>query len=295
MNCERCGAIIDPTALACPYCHLTTPAGVLAQQNQASADRAREQWVQAVSYQKDQATAMQINSAATQSVWLSVAGIFLCGCFPLGVVGVVQAMRAKAMAQAQKMEPPPRAQIGFILGIISCVFSVGVIIAALISSSNDQKRADARVVEIDKQLGTKPNDATIDRATACLMAEEAAIKTGFDNNAGYVLKNYDCPGRLLPSADTAQLEDFHFDYSTTHYKVNVCFKHGAKWFVENLSEDPCDFGAVGGDAGSAPAATATSTSTAPSQHRTKHVPQPEGSSSAHGSGSSSPHTATSAH
>ena len=291
MNCERCGAIIDPTALACPYCHLTTPAGVLAQQNQAAADRARQQWVQAVSYQKDQATAMQINSAATQSVWLSVAGIFLCGCFPLGVVGIVQAMRANAMAAAQKIEAPPRAKIGLILGIISCAFSVCVIIAALVSSSNDQKRADARVAEIDKQLGDKASSTALDRGTACLMAEEAAIKTGFDNNAGYTLKNFDCPGRLLPSADTAQLEDLHFDYGETHYKVNVCFKHGAKWFVENLSEDPCDFGGVGADAGSAPAATAASTSTAPSQHRSKHVAQPVGGSS----GSAHPSTSSSAH
>ncbi len=226
---------------------------------------------------------MQIMSTATQSIWLSVGGMFLCGCFPLGVVGIVQALRAKAMAEAQKMEVPQRAKIGLYLGILSCVVSVVVIVAAAISSSNDQKRADARIAELDKQIGSKADSATLDRATACAMAEEAALKTGFDSNLGYSLEGFDCPGRLIPTSDTAQLEDFAFKCNSTNYKVNVCFKHGAKWFVENLSEDPCELVAGADDGGSHVTTAATSTSAptnSASQHRTKHVPHAEGSSSA---------------
>lgn len=224
---------------------------------------------------------MQIQATATQSVWLSVLGMVVCGCFPLGIVGIVQALRAKSMAAEQKMEAPPRAQIGLILGIISCVFSVGVIIAAEVSSSRDQSHADARTAEIDKQVGTKASNAMLDHATACLLAEEAALKNGFENNPGSSFEKFDCPGRLLPTGDTAQLEDFAFTYSSTNYKVNVCFKRGTKWFVESLSEDPCDVTAAAGDAGAAAATTSTaaSTSTAPSQHRTKHVPHAEPASS----------------
>jgi hypothetical protein len=282
-KCEQCGASVDPAALACPYCHLQTRAGAVAAQNQAAADRARQQWVQAVAYQKEQATAMQVMSTATQSIWLSIGGMLLCGCFPLGVVGIVQALRAKAMAEAQKLEVPQRAKIGLYLGILSCVVSVVVIIAAGVSSSNDQKRADARIAELDKQIGSKASGATIDRATACAMAEEATLKTGFDNNAGYQMDKFDCPGRFLPSGDSAQLEDFSFNWNSTNYKVFVCFKHGGKWFVENLSEDPCDV-VAGADDGGSHATTAATSTTAPtnssSQHRTKHVPHAEGSSSA---------------
>jgi hypothetical protein len=280
MNCERCGAVVDGAALACPYCHLTTPAGVLAQRNQEAADRARAQWVQAVDFQKQRAIEMQIASTATQSVWLSAAGMLVCGCFPLGIVGIIQAMRAKSMAAAQKMAPPPRAQIGFILGIVSVLVSSGICVAAFISSSHDQARANARIADIDKQVGNKASNATLDRGTACLLAEEAALKTGFDGNEGYSLEKFDCPGRLVPAGDTAQLEDFAFMWSSTNYKVNVCFKHGAKWFVETLSEDACDLGVVGADAGpTAATAAAAPTTSSTSQHRTKHVPHAAGSSS----------------
>jgi hypothetical protein len=277
MNCERCGATIDPLAHACPYCHLTTRAGVIAQQNQEAANRARAQWSAAVDFQKQRANEMQIQSTATQSVWLSVLGMVVCGCFPLGAAGIVQALRAKSMAAAQKMEPPPRAQIGLYSGIISVLFSVGICVAAFISSSHDQARADARTAEIDKQVGSKASDATLDHATACLLAEEAALKTGFDDNPGYSLEKFDCPGKLVPTSEAADLEDFAFAHTGTTYKIHVCFKHGAKWFVESLSEDACNLGAIAADGGAAsttPTTTTTPTSSASSKHRTKHVAPP---------------------
>jgi hypothetical protein len=268
-KCEQCGATIDPMAMACPYCHLTTPAGVVASQRGQADAQAHAQWAAAVEFQKRQATQMQIMSAANQAILFSIGGMVLC-CTPLGIVGVVQSMRARSMATAQKLEIPGRATIGLVLAICSCVLSVGLIIAAAINSSHDTDRANARIAELDKLIGTKSANATLDRAVACELAEQTALRDGWDGHQGGALEKIDCPGALTQNANTAQLEDFGFNWSTTRYKTFACFKHGAKWYVEELSDASCDTETTA-SASSSASTPAPTTSAPPHKSTGKHT------------------------
>ena len=268
-KCEQCGATIDPMAMACPYCHLTTAAGVIASQRGQAAAQAHAQWSAAVDFQKRQATETQILSAANQAIWMSIGGMILC-CTPLGIVGVVQAVRARSMATAQKLEIPGRATIGLVLGICSCLLSVGIITAAAISSSHDTDRANARIAELDKQIGTKAANATLDRAVACDLAEQTALRDGWDGHPGGSLEKIDCPGAFSQNATAAQLDDFGFNWTSTRYKTFACFKHGAKWYVEELSDAACDLEAVG-SASSSASTPAPTTSAPPHKSSGKHT------------------------
>ena len=267
-KCEQCGATIDPMATACPYCHLTTPAGVVASQRGQAAAQAHAQWAAAVEFQKRQATQMQIMSAANQAIWFSIGGLALC-CTPLGIVGVVQAMRARSMATAQKLEIPGRATIGLVLAICSCLLSVGIITAAGISSSHDTDRANTRIAELDKLIGTKAASATLDRAVACELAEQTALRDGWDGHPGGGLEKIDCPGVLTQNPNAAQLEDFGFNWSTTRYKTFACFKHGAKWYVEELSDASCEIEAA--SSASSASTPAPTTSAPPHKSSGRHT------------------------
>lgn len=234
MKCEQCGAVIDPLVFACPYCHLTTPAGAAASARQAQASQAQQQWQAAVQYQNQQATLMQLRSTANMALGLSIAGVVIF-CFPLGIAAIVQAVRARLMAKAQKTEIPTRTTVALALGAVSCVLSISFIVWADLGAAEDQKRADARIAELDKQIGSKAAAPVLDHAVACQLAERNALKVGYSDVSGYSFKTFECVGRLTQTPDNATLEDFQ----ANKFKVSVCFKHGAVWYVGEMREDGC--------------------------------------------------------
>jgi hypothetical protein len=151
--------------------------------------------------------------------------------------------------------------------------SVGVYIAATISSNHDDERANARIAELDKQIGTKSASATLDRATACALAEQGALRDGWDGNPGHSLEQFDCPGAFTQNANAAELDDFSFTWSTTRFKTFVCFKHGAKWYVEELSDSACDVDTSNGQAAASSSATTPTPSSSAHPHKStpKHT------------------------
>lgn len=265
MNCQRCGAQLDPTALVCPFCQLTTPAGVAAQQIQQQQMAYRAQAEAQSAAFRQRVEAYEAERLGKQSLLWAGAGILFC-CFPLGTVAIVQASRSSSTAKSLNAAVPQSARIGLVLGIVSVLMSVVLLSYAYLDTSHSQERANARMAAIDKELGKKPEAATLDRSVACLLAEQFTLKNGYEGNYGYDMSKFDCPGKFTQTADTAQLEDFHFAYNdTTQLKAFVCFKHGAKWFVDRLAEQDCSVNpevasatAAGSDS-AAPSATASAT------------------------------------
>ncbi|MGH7284751.1 MAG: hypothetical protein ACRELY_24770 [Polyangiaceae bacterium] len=274
-NCERCGAALDPTALTCPFCGLTTRAGAQAKTMQEQAAQSQAGLAAQWAMQRERAMQMEIASLATQAMWWSIAGVAFC-CLPLGIVGIVQGLRAKGRAQAGNITVPGAATVGLVVGIISCVMSVALITYAAIDSSNEQDRANARVAAIDKQLGKKPEAATLDHDTACLLGEEYTLKNRFDDKPGYELQKFDCVGKLTQTADAAQLEDLKFHYNDDEEKAFVCFKRGTKWYVDRLEVTGCESdtssssASASADAAAAPSATTAPASTHAHPHRDPH-------------------------
>lgn len=270
-NCERCGAALDPTALTCPYCGLTTRAGVQAQQAQQQVAQSQAALGAQWQMQRERANQMEIASLGTQAMWWSIAGVVFC-CLPLGVVGIVQGVRARGRAHAAKITAPGTATAGFIIGILSCMTSIALFTYAAIDSQNEQDRANKRVAEIDKQLGKKPEAATLDHDTACLLGEQYTLKNSFDDKSGYQFEKFECVGKLTQTGDSAQLDDLKFHYNTDEEKAFVCFKRGTKWYVDRLSAAACDADTSAASASaSADAAVAPSASSAPASTHPHHT------------------------
>jgi hypothetical protein len=265
MTCERCGAVIDPGALACPYCGAPTAAAAVARQREADEARARAQWNAAEDHRRAVAARGRIEATATQSVIWGVLGAALC-CLPLGVIGVVQGVRARGLAAETKQPPPPRAMVGLVLGALSVFTSIGFVVWALVNARGEQQRADARVAELTRQIGSQASAATLDRTTACGLAEIYALKNGWSGAEGHSLHDFECVGKMVPRGDRMELDDFRFRNGTDAASDTfVCFKRGAAWLVDELRHDACH----GGGAAQAPAASTTAAKgdpLAPSPH-----------------------------
>ncbi len=241
VKCAQCGALIDPLALACPYCRFTTPAGVAAHQRAQEEAQHRAQWEAQAQYSQKASTNQQLQSSSTYALVSSIAGTVLC-CAPLGIVGIVFGARARSFAKQLGMAPPARATIGLVLGIVSSVMSVAGITYGIIQSQIDEESAKARAATIEKQLGAAPSAPDLDQSTACALAELHTLESGWDGRRGYSLEGFECLGKVRRNGDLAELDAFRFKPGTDpkkRYDLRVCFKRGAVWYVTDMREGAC--------------------------------------------------------
>ncbi|MBN9161638.1 MAG: hypothetical protein J0I07_11800 [Myxococcales bacterium] len=272
IRCERCGASLDPMVAACPYCQLTTPAGVAAQQRESQvAEQARvhAQWASAAQQQAHAVEQRRIQGIATQSLLWSIAGIVLC-CLPLGVIGIVQGLRARSASVARSLPVPGLAKVGLWLGIASCLTSVVLVTWGGLSAAEDEERANARAAELEKAVGTRAELETLDRTAACQLAEAHTLRNGWNDKRGYSLERFECPGKLEQAADRAELQDFRVyerSGNDKEHRVFVCFKRGGRWFVDSLSKTPCGVAPAGETAAPSTTTGATPNSASPPARR----------------------------
>jgi hypothetical protein len=245
VKCAQCGAMIDPLALACPYCRFTTPAGVAAHQRAEQERHSQAQWHAQAQYQQQVVANRRLDSASTQSLVWSLVAIVLC-CTPMSVVGIVMGARARTIAAQTSAPVPGKATAGLVLGILGTLWSLGFFAWAMIQSQMDEEATGERIATIEKQLGDKASQAELSHDTACDLAEVYTLRNGWAGNRGHSLKDFECVGKLTPTRDRAELEDFQFRYLGSSYRVHACFKRGAKWYVTELRNDAC-FGTPGGN------------------------------------------------
>lgn len=239
-RCERCGANLDPTVLACPYCQMTTRAGVAAQERQSQAAYAQATWMAANQAQAQEVERRRIHGLATQSLVWSIVGTVLF-CFPVGIIGIVQGSRARSAAVARSLPIPGAATIGLWLGIASSITSIGLVTWASRDVARDEARTKARIATIEKTVGTKAESPTLDASTACQLAEARALQQGWNDTRGYSLERFECLGKLTQAGDTAELQDFRFHArsGSEEYRTFVCLKRGARWYADRLSTTSC--------------------------------------------------------
>jgi hypothetical protein len=261
-TCDKCGASLQPGARQCPYCQTTTPYGLQAQQT----DIQQQQWSAAQAQQ----TLLQaqllgggrIEAAATAALLWSLASIvFFCIPIP-AIAGVVMGLRARSLAQSLRLSAPVRGTVGLVISALSGVGFVVFMIWAVVSSQHDVAQINKRKTELEKQIGAKATAATLDQSTACAMAELKILSEGHNGSSTY-FQDYECLGKVSGDTDRASLEDFQYKESGTGpiKKITLCFKHGARWHVDNvLDEGKC------ADDPSAGAASAVVAVAAPPAH-----------------------------
>jgi len=241
VKCAQCGALIDPLAHSCQYCRFTTPAGVAARQRAEADAQRRAQWEAHAQYNQQVVTHRQVESSSTHALLWSIAGTVLC-CLPLGVVGVVLGVRARSLAGRLGTAPPARATIGMVLGALSCVLSVGMLVLGFVLAEIEKQEAEERIATIEKQLGARPSAPTLDRNTACGLAEIYALRNGWNGRTGPSLQGFECVGKLRHDRDRAELDDFRFRIGSdqkNRYDLHVCFKRGDAWYVREMREGGC--------------------------------------------------------
>jgi hypothetical protein len=241
VKCAQCGASIDPLALACTYCRFTTPAGVLAHQRAEAEAQKRSAWDAQAEYNARQVEQRRLERSSTHALVWSIAGLLLC-CFPVGVVGIVMGSRARARSNKLRTPVPARATVGFVLGIVSCITSVGFLVFALVQNQMQEGDAQKRIAAIETRIGTKASAAVIDHDTACGLAELHTLRTGWAGSRGYTFDGFECAGKLDVRANGAQLDDFRFKSSTNdtkRFELTVCLKRGAQWYVSEMRDGSC--------------------------------------------------------
>jgi len=156
------------------------------------------------------------------------------------------------LARSQNVALPARVAVAFWLGIASCMLSTAVATWAFVDSRHERHRVAARTAQLEREIGAGASAPTLARAVACALAEQRALKVGYDGEPGERLDDFTCVGRFAAGTDSASLEDFSFRYSSTTFNVSTCFKRGAIWYVSDMRTGACPTGVpVAGPAASA--------------------------------------------
>jgi hypothetical protein len=230
--------MIDPLALACPYCKFTTPQGVAAHQHQQAQQHHQQQWAAHANYVQASAANARMKSTSTQALIFGILGILMF-CTPLGIVGVIQGFRARSMAREARTPLPGTGTAGLILSVISLVTSIGGITLMEIDINEDKAAAEQRAAAIDKRLGNKPSAAILDRDTACGLAEAHIWREGDGQSGNHIIKSVECMGKVSYEAEKADLDLVRVKTGTASNDSHVCFRRGGKWFVERISRTSC--------------------------------------------------------
>lgn len=237
-KCAQCGAMIDPLALACPYCKFTTPQGVAAHQAQQAQAHQQAQWAAHANYVHTSVANARTKSTGTQALVFGILGIILF-CTPLGIVGIIQGVRARGMAKQANVPVPGAATAGLILSIISLVTSIGGIILLDKGVEEDKVAAEKRAVAIEKRLGNKASATVLTRETACDIAEIHVWREGDGRISNTIAKSVQCMGKLTFEGERAELDLVRVKTGTDQNDSHVCFRRGDKWYVERFSTASC--------------------------------------------------------
>ena len=237
-KCAQCGAMIDPLALACPYCKFTTPQGVAAHHQHQAQQHHQAQWNSHANYVHATVANARMKSTGTQSLVFGILGMLLF-CTPLGIVGVIQGFRARGMSKAANAPVPGTATAGLILSAISLVTSVVGIVLIDSGVQEDKAAAETRAVAIEKRIGNKASATVLDRDTACGLAEIHVWRAGDGQIANHIAKSVQCMGKLRSEGDRAEIDLVRVKSSTDQHDSHVCFKKGDKWYVERFSATSC--------------------------------------------------------
>lgn len=237
-TCAQCGAMIDPLALACPYCKFTTPQGVIAHRQQQAHAQHQAQWAAHAHHVQTSVAGARMKSTATQSLVFGILGLILF-CTPLGIVGILQWFRARGMAREAHAKIPTVATAGLVLSIVSLVTSVGGIALLNRDLAEDEAAAEKRAAAIEARLGSRPNATVLDRQTACDLAEAHIWREGDGRIANHLVRNVDCMGTVSVEGERADLDLVRVKSSTQKYDSHVCFRRGGKWFVERVQSTSC--------------------------------------------------------
>lgn len=242
-TCERCGAGLPPNTDQCGYCGTVSGAARAALAAEA-ARRAHEQATLnaqvAVLKVKLRSTTEQAASRALMWGLLSI----LVFCLPIAnVLSFLAYKRAQASAREAGEAVPTRATVGLLCSVVMGVLCVVFWVWIVIDMRADSARVDARKNELSKLIAEHPEGPILDHPFACALAEQYVLTNGYDGstNTGQ-FRDLDCAGAVTVLNGRAEMPDFKFRVSSSGAQktATICFKLGARWFVQEARATGCE-------------------------------------------------------
>ncbi len=241
--CERCGAGLPPNTEQCGYCG-TVSGEARAALSAEAAQRAQAQATMnaqlAVLKVKLQGTTEQAASRAL--MWGLLSFVFFC--LPIfNVLSFLAYKRAQASAREAGAPVPTRATVGLLCSVVTGVLCVGSWIWMVTDIRADNARVAARKTELGTQIAAHPEGPTLDHPFACALAEQYVLTNGYDGstNTGQ-FRDVDCAGAIRVLNGRAEMPDFKFRVSSNggQKTATICFKLGARWFVQEARATGCE-------------------------------------------------------
>jgi hypothetical protein len=241
--CERCGAGLPPTTDQCGYCGTVSGEARAALAVEA-ARRAHEQTAMnaqvAVLKMKLQGTTEQAASRAL--MWGLLSFVFFC--LPIfNVLSFLSFKRAQASAREAGTLLPTRATVGLLCSVVTGILCVGGWVWMVTDLRAADARLEARKTELAKQIAAHAQGPELDHAFACALAEQYVLTNGYDGstNTGQ-FRDVDCAGAVTVLNARAEMPDFKFRVSSSEAQksATICFKLGARWFVQEARATSCE-------------------------------------------------------
>jgi hypothetical protein len=107
----------------------------------------------------------------------------------------------------------------------------------------DNARLDARKAELSKQIAAHPEGPALDHPFACALAELHVLTNGYSGSTNASqFGDVDCAGAVTVLNGRAEMPDFKFRVSPNEAQktTTVCFKLGARWFVQEARATSCE-------------------------------------------------------
>jgi len=242
-TCERCGAGLPPNTDQCGYCGTLSgaaQAALAAEAGRRAQEQASLNAQLAVLKVKLQGTTEL--SASRALMWGLLSFVFFC--LPIfNVLSFLAFKRAQASAREAGAALPLRATVGLLCSVVTGVLCVGCWVWLVTDIRADYARVDARKTELNKQIAAHPEGPELDHPFACALAEQYVLINGYDGstNTGQ-FRDVDCAGAVRVSNGRAEMPDFKFRVSSNgaQKSATICFKLGARWFVQEARATGCE-------------------------------------------------------
>jgi len=242
-TCERCGAGLPPHTDQCSYCGTVSGAARAALALEA-ARRAHEQATldAQVAVLKAKLQSSTEVAASRALMWGLLSFVFFC--LPIfNVLSFLAFKRAQSSAREAGAPVPTRASVGLVCSVFTGLLCVGSWIWLVTDIRADNARVEARKTELAKQIAAHADGPVLDHPFACALAEQYVLINGYDGatNTGQ-FRDVDCAGAVTVLNGRAEMPDFKFRVSSSGSQkvATICFKLGARWFVQEARATGCE-------------------------------------------------------
>ena len=181
-------------------------------------------------------------AASRALLWGLASFVFFC--VPIfNVLSFLAFKRAQASAREAGVPVPTRATVGLLCAAFTTLLCIGTWVALVVSVRADNARLSARKSELSQQIAAHPEGPALDHPFACALAEQYVLINGYDGatNTGQ-FRDVDCAGAVTVLNGRAEMPDFKFRVSSSGSQkvATICFKLGARWFVQEARATGCE-------------------------------------------------------